>query len=183
MDIKSLFGLPAHPLLVHVPIVLIPLTALGAITMVWASWRHRIGWIVVGLSFVSLVFVQLAIGSGQQLEEHVRESATVSQHAELADQLRPLALLLFLVLLALMLLDWWRSRHPVPADDGMSRLLAARWLAVSLSVAMIVVAGLTTFWLGRTGHTGAKATWEKTQLRIDNGSGEGGEGQEGARSR
>ncbi len=150
--------------------------------MLWTSWRRRIGWIVVGLSFVSLVFVQLAIGSGQQLEEHVRESATISQHAELADQLRPLAALLFLVLLVVMLRDWWGTRHPEPTD-GLGRLLEARWLGISLSVAMIVVAGLTTFWLGRTGHTGAKATWEKTQLRIDKSGGEGDESREGARSR
>jgi len=181
MEIQSLFGLPAHPLLVHVPIVLIPLTAIGAVAMLWSSWRHRLGWIVVALSFVSLVFVQLAIGSGQQLEEHVRESATVSQHAELADQLRPFAALLFLVLLAVMLLDWWRRRNPTPGDDGIGRLLASRGLAIGLGIVMITVAGLTTFWLGRTGHTGAQATWEQTQHRIDRGG--GGEGGEGARPR
>ena len=51
MDIETIFGLPAHPLLVHIPVVLIPLCAAGAVwIVVWPSWRPRIGWIVVALS-------------------------------------------------------------------------------------------------------------------------------------
>ena len=48
MEVGNLFGLPAHPLLVHIPVALIPLCAAGAIVMVVsASWRQRIGWVVV----------------------------------------------------------------------------------------------------------------------------------------
>jgi hypothetical protein len=31
VEITSIFGLPAHPLFVHVPIVLVPLASLGAV--------------------------------------------------------------------------------------------------------------------------------------------------------
>ena len=33
MEITTLFGLPAHPLLVHIPIVLLPLVGIGAIAI------------------------------------------------------------------------------------------------------------------------------------------------------
>jgi hypothetical protein len=45
MKITNVFGLPAHPLLVHAVVVLVPLVAIGAIAAVlWPSLRTRIGW-------------------------------------------------------------------------------------------------------------------------------------------
>ena len=46
--ISKLFGLPAHPLFVHVPVVLIPLVGIGAIAMAFsARVRDRYGWLVL----------------------------------------------------------------------------------------------------------------------------------------
>ena len=45
MEIETLFGLPAHPLIVHVPIVLVPLSAVGAVLMCWPFLRAKIGWV------------------------------------------------------------------------------------------------------------------------------------------
>ena len=40
-------GLPAHPLLVHIPVVLVPLAVLGTIVIaVSRKMRDRLGWIV-----------------------------------------------------------------------------------------------------------------------------------------
>ncbi len=78
MEISKLFGLPAHPLIVHIPVVLLPIAVIGAILMVFsASWRTRIGWLVVIAAGVSLLFVQLAIGSGEALQESVAKSDLV----------------------------------------------------------------------------------------------------------
>src|SRR5436853_1547322 len=105
MEISKLFGLPAHPLLVHVPIVLIPLVAVATVALaVRPAWRARFGWIVVALAAIALVGVQLAIGSGETLEDHVARTAALHRHTEMAGSLRPLALILFVVLLALMVL-------------------------------------------------------------------------------
>jgi hypothetical protein len=189
MEIKSLFGLPAHPLLVHVPVVLLPLAAVGAVLMCWPSWRARIGWITVLLAGVSLFFVQLAIGSGEQLQEDVRESSLVSTHADMADQLRPFAALFFFAVLGVMVWDWYRKRQAAdaptdepargsaPARGGFDRVLAA------LLAGTVVLAALSTIWTVRVGHSGAKATWHETQQRIDKGGGEGGgDRDEGARA-
>jgi hypothetical protein len=177
MEITSLFGLPAHPLLVHIPVVLLPLAALGAVLMCWPSWRARIGWITVLLAGVSLFFVQLAMGSGEQLQEHVRESSLVTSHADLADQLRPFAALFFFAVLGVMVWDRYRARQAPetpsgdrPSPGGFDRVLAA------LLAGTVVLGAVSTVWVVRVGHSGAKATWHETQQRIDRGGGEPGEG-------
>src|SRR4051794_9915389 len=53
LALDSLFGLPAHPLLVHIPVVLIPLGALGAVLMLWPRLRHALGWWVCGIVVVA----------------------------------------------------------------------------------------------------------------------------------
>jgi hypothetical protein len=46
----TLFGLPAHPLLVHMPIVLIPLAAIGVVVMlIKPAWHQRYRWVVLGM--------------------------------------------------------------------------------------------------------------------------------------
>lgn len=68
LKIDRIIGLPAHPLFAHAPVVLVPLTALLALTCaISRRQRERLGWLAVGLALASLVFVQLAIGSGEAL--------------------------------------------------------------------------------------------------------------------
>ena len=44
-----LASIPIHPLLVHVPVVLLPLAALGAVALVIRQkWVQHYGWLVVG---------------------------------------------------------------------------------------------------------------------------------------
>ena len=156
MELAKLFGLPAHPLLVHVPIVLIPLVGVGAAAMaIWPRLRARIGWVVVGLAGVALVGVQLAMGSGEALEESVPRSQALSTHVHLADGMRPLALLLFVAVLGLMLADRFvRS----PRRGG---ILAA------VAVVTVLSAGLANVWIVRLGHNGAKATWQRVRVQPE----------------
>lgn len=72
---KSILGLPAHPLFAHIPVVLIPLAAIGAVLMLWPRLRDRIGWFVVAIVFVAGLSTQLVISSGQSLREYVRDRA------------------------------------------------------------------------------------------------------------
>ena len=163
MQIEKFAGLPAHPLFVHVPIVLLPLVAIGGVAMVAsARVRQRLGWTILGLAIAAGLSTQLAISSGQALEEHVDKSAALRHHVEIAESIRPLALGLFLVLLAVMLADrrangaWpFRSTTPRP----MSRTVGA-----VLGVAAVVVAVGTCARLYQIGDSGAQATWQRTQL-------------------
>jgi hypothetical protein len=77
------FGLPAHPLLVHAVVVLVPLVAIGAVAAVlWPSLRARIGWLLAAGAVLNLVLTPLTVVSGEALEERVRENAALESHAE-----------------------------------------------------------------------------------------------------
>ena len=170
MDLKTLFGLPAHPLLVHVPIVLIPLVALGAVAIVAVpAWRPRFGWLLVALAAVSLVGVQLAIGSGESLEDHVERSTYLPRHTEMASSLRPLALVLLLVMLAFVMVDRYR-RHPEQTRADLARK------ATPFVGALLVLTGVaSTVRLAQVGHNGAKASWHEVNMSSGGeGHGEGG---------
>ncbi|MFM8305200.1 MAG: DUF2231 domain-containing protein, partial [Actinomycetota bacterium] len=119
MEITSLFGLPAHPLLVHVPIVLIPLAALGTVLMLWPRLRAKIGWATVFIAGVATVFAFLAAGSGEELEEVVERTANerlLEAHTSIGENIRIWIALLFVVLLAIML--WDRSRARPTSSAG-----------------------------------------------------------------
>jgi Predicted membrane protein (DUF2231) len=173
----SILGLPAHPLFAHIPVVLIPLAALGAVAMLWPAARDRIGWVVVGMVFVAGIATQLAISSGQNLKEFVRESPLVRDHTRMGENIRPWVLLMFLALLGVMVVAHLaRRRGSDGAANGKDPLRIAGLVLAVLSIAFSAVA---TVWIYRIGHSGSKAVWAPTQVKIDNGSGRqdgGGEG-------
>ncbi len=154
MELSKLFGLPAHPLLVHIPIVLVPVTAIIAVWIaISAKWRGRLGIPLVGLSaFVALASI-LAAGSGEALEESVKRTSELHNHTELGDSMKLIAVLLFVVIAALVFVGRMKTPKVV--------------LVKALSVATIAVAILATFWIIRVGHSGAKATW--SDVKISNG--------------
>jgi uncharacterized membrane protein len=160
VEIKTLFGLPAHPLLVHVPIVLIPLVGVGAVWIALsAKARERFGTLVLGGAVVAFVGTWLAVASGGPLEESVKKSAVLREHVDLADKMRPLALLLVLAVLALVLLDRrTRAGRTFPP-------IALRGAAA----VMVVVAVGVTGWLVAVGHNGARATWQQTHIKSSDG--------------
>lgn len=164
MTPTKVFGLPAHPLFVHVPVVLIPFVALGAIAMACSGWvRDRYGWLVLTLAVVAGLSTQLAIDSGQALRHHVPRSVALDRHVHIAESIRPIILLLFLVALAVMLVDrrtrsaWpFAEREPV---RGPGRVASALVVVVTVKIA----AG-TTVRLFQIGDSGAKATWQRVHL-------------------
>ena len=163
MEITKLFGLPAHPLLVHAPIVLIPLVSVGAIALaVVPAWRSRFGWLLVGGATAALVSVQLAISSGEGLEPHVQRSAALHRHTEMADSLRPLALLLLVVIVALVVLDRRRRSGGIPT-----------WLPMAVGLVVIAASAITTARLVQIGHNGARASWGDVNMSKARGGGDG----------
>jgi len=172
----KIFGLPAHPLFVHVPVVLIPLVGIGAIAMACSAWvRERFGWLVLGLGVVAGLSTQLAIESGQALRRRVPQSAELRYHVHIAESIRPLILLLFLVALAVMLVDRWaRSAWPFSGRES-AAASAAESAGASprdmgrigwgiLMVVTLLVAVGTNVRLFQIGDSGAKATWQRVHL-------------------
>ncbi len=161
MEINTIFGLPAHPLLVHIPVALIPLCAIGAVMMVFSPrWRRRIGWVVVVLAGVTVVASQLAIGSGESLEESVNESALLERHVELGETFLWFVLLFFLAVLGFMIWDTLERRKGAASGEGPDGPKRSRApLAIVLSIAVLVTATAATARVYQVGHSGAKAVW------------------------
>ena len=155
--IDQIQGLPAHPLVVHVPVVLIPLTLILAIVAVaWPGGRRWLSLAVLIGATGSMLGAQVAVMSGDWLEEHVESSSLIHDHAELGEGARTFAILMFLAAAAFFVREW---RDRLPGGDRLGRILAPRGVAVALSVLLLATAVLTTVWVVRAGHMGAKAAW------------------------
>src|SRR4051794_22996455 len=89
---STLWGLPAHPLIVHLVVFLVPVAVVA--TLVVALWprarRVAAPW-VLAVATAAVISIPLATSSGENLEHQVPHSALVERHAELADMLLPLA--------------------------------------------------------------------------------------------
>jgi hypothetical protein len=174
--LTSISGLPAHPLFAHIPVVLIPLAAIGAVAMLWPRVRDRIGWVVVGIVFVAGITAQLTISSGQSLKHYVRESQLVRDHTHMGENIRPWVLLMFLALLGVMIVARV-ARRRAEAPAGRDPLKIAGIVLAALSIVFSVMA---TYWIYRIGHSGSKAVWAPTQVKIDKGARQqGGDGDRG----
>jgi hypothetical protein len=171
---ETIFGLPAHALLVHIPVALIPLSALGAVVIaVSERWRDRIGWVVVGVAGFATIASQLAVTSGEELQEAVDESALVDRHAELAETFFWVALAFFAVVLALMIWDTVRRRRIARGGPA----AAGRTAGIVLSVVVIAASLGICVRVYQVGHSGAKAVWQEQAGEAAGGeAGEAGEG-------
>ncbi|MGW4161005.1 DUF2231 domain-containing protein [Streptomyces sp. NPDC004788] len=174
-------GLPAHILLVHFVIVLVPLTALAlVVSAIRPAVARRMGIALPLLALVTLLSVPLATQAGEWLERHVESDALVRRHAELGDGLLPWAAGLF----ALAVFVWWTARRsaataPVsgavsgtesvpgavsgtePAPGAASSrtpwpAAPVRIVAMVLSLLVAVGAAVDVY---RIGDSGAKAAW------------------------
>jgi hypothetical protein len=164
--VDTLFGIPAHPLIVHVPVVFIPLTLLAAIAAVaWPRGRGTLSLVVLGGALVSFVGSQLATMSGEGLEERVDVTRTVRQHAQLGEATRTLAFVM-LVAAAVYCAREWAPALRLAGLDRLRSLLAPRSVGVLLSVVLVAAAVLTTTWAVRAGHEGAEAAWSGSTARL-----------------
>jgi uncharacterized membrane protein len=152
--IETAFGLPAHPLLLHVPVVFVPILGLAALAVALNTrLLDRIGVPLAAFSVVTLASTLLAAGAGEVFKENQEPRLsqerldTLEQHAEAGDFLRWLVILLTFALVAALI----RMRMP---NSGQ---LVLRGLIVLLAVTSV-------FWVIRTGHLGSKAVWSDAQV-------------------
>lgn len=170
-EIETFNGLAAHPLIVHLPVVLIPLALVGAVLALavprWRSWALPV---TAVFTAVGLVGVQLAIMSGEGLEELLgEEEAAIERHAEIAEQARPLVLLFVIFAVAAAVIWWLVHREGADGEGTAARTATLRKLAIPAMALSILTGAIATYGVYRAGHTGAEAVWE----------GEGKDGREG----
>jgi hypothetical protein len=144
-------GLPAHVLLVHLIVVLAPLTALLEILCaVWAAARRRLVWLVLALAAVTMVFTPITINAGEWSFDRVRHpSAALRTHAALGEWMIYLSVALLVVAIAQAVLHWLENRSD-------SRRTAAN---IVVAVLAVVVGVSSIVGVIRIGHAGSQAVW------------------------
>lgn len=173
---SEIFGLPVHPLAVHLPVVLAPFLAAVIVAYVLVpKLRRPTGWLLIGLSLLTPLAVLGAYLSGQNQadltlaglegEFAAEADAAISAHASNAVAL--LWLTIAAAVLSWIFAGYAGGRLPhflthrsfaKPADDaapapGRTAVLAVSGaLLVGLSAAMV-------FFVIRAGHTGAEMVW------------------------
>jgi hypothetical protein len=156
MGPTTIHGLPAHVLLVHVVVVLMPLTALVlAGCAAWPGLQRRLGILVPLLALVTLVSVPLTTHAGEWLETHVKDPGPLlARHTELGDGVLPWAIGLFVVSLVL----WAIGRHHADSvkRSGWATSVPLRIVVVLITLAVSVG---SVYQIYRVGDSGAKAAW------------------------
>lgn len=160
---RSFFGIPAHPLLVHLPAVLLPLAVVGVLLMVVKpAWHLRYRWAVLVIGAIGTVGAILAAGAGESLEEQI--TATEGQaaaggwedHAQAGETARLFAILFLIALAAYILVPWFteRKRSTQPSAKSLPR-----WVTIGLTVLVLAGSVGTAATVTLAGHSGAKAVW------------------------
>jgi hypothetical protein len=180
-------GLPAHVLLVHAVVVLVPLAALLLVLVaVWPAARRRVALTAAVVAVVALLAVPLTTQAGEWLQRRVPPTPLVSQHVELGDGLLPW----MLGLAVLAILIWGRpvlarrrsttssappgpadgpgaatrpsslsTGHRAPSTDGSSPLPGGTAATVVLAVLAIVIAVGAVADVYAIGESGSRAAW------------------------
>ena len=178
----SIFGIPAHPFFVHVPVVLIPLAAVGVIIMtIRASWWERYKWAALAVAGVGAVGAVVAAGTGEELEEAVEDTASrqlLRAHVEAGEVSRTVSILFFAVLLAgVVVLPWWMKRRSNRAGTANSAESIASgsptWLRRIVSIVLVLTALGASWTVYDAGHTGAKSVWSDVKIGADDGQDRG----------
>jgi uncharacterized membrane protein len=157
-------GLPAHPLFVHVPVVLIPTTIVVAVVFVFRrDWfaRYGIALAVVAIVAMSSIFLTMQAGAALRAALHLQGQAAtlISEHAQAAHILA----YVYVVFTATLILTFASLRISGGMPTGLGivdRLLSGKPVLTGLCVVLVLLSLSAGYMVFRTGDLGAKAVWE-----------------------
>ncbi len=142
---EMLFGLPAHPLVTHFPVVGIPLVSIAAIVLVLRPSKvSEYGLLVAGFGVLTAVATVLAASSGEAFAELLSSGEAIDKHRELGETLRLLSILQSLALVAMTV----TGRRDV-----------SKTVSMVISAVVVLTSVLALIWVIRTGHEGASQSW------------------------
>ena len=147
----TIFGLPAHALLVHAIVVLAPLTALLEILCaVWPAARRRLAWLVLAFALAVVALTPLTTSAGQLLYNQQSEHTPILEtHEERGEWMIYIAIALLVVAVVQAVQHRIESRSSEPK----------RVLAAVAAVLAVVVGVSSTVAVVRIGDAGAQAVW------------------------
>lgn len=159
--LSSLLGLPAHPLVVHAAVILVPLAVLAFVATGWRrSWRQHYSLPVALIALAGGFFAFLADQSGEPLEHAVRDAATAAgdgrprfgEHPEQGEQAFILAALFGLAAVAFWLVNTYGPKKMGEDFPEMAPII---------TYAIVAVVGLgALFAMIAAGHSGAQLVWK-----------------------
>ncbi len=151
MEIDTLFGLPAHPLIVHAAVVLLPIAAIGLIVVALVpKARRHYAPVVFALALVATVAVGLAQQSGESLEGQVEKTEQVEEHTAQGETVLPWAIAVTIVSAAVAAEPYLRDRLGKVSPKVVAGVL----------ISASVIAGVGATWtVIEVGHSGATSVW------------------------
>jgi hypothetical protein len=157
-------GLPAHPLFVHVPVVLIPVTILAAsVCMIKLEWfsRYGIALAVVSIAAMSSIFLTMQAGGALQSALHLRGRAAhlISEHSQAAHYLA----FIYVAFTAIVIVTFAAQRISGGMPTGLSildRVLCPRVAFTGLRLVLVLLSLGAAVMVFRVGDLGAKAVWQ-----------------------
>lgn len=157
-------GLPAHPLFVHVPVVLIPISVLAALVCAARpALLERYGVLACAVAIIAMSSTFLAMQAGGALSGalhlHGEAAQLISEHSAAADVLA----IDFTAVTAVLILTFAAHRITGGAPTGLGiadSILGSEAVYTMLRVALVILALVAAFYVYRVGDLGAKAVWE-----------------------
>jgi hypothetical protein len=163
----TISGLPAHALIVHATVVLVPLAALLLVlTAVWPRVRRALGPLPALASAGALILVPITTSTGEKLRDKLGvENPLIARHEALGEELLPWVAGMFAAALLLLFVHGWRPTAwtmPVPAEAGSASATRTlpRALTAVVSLIVIALAVIVIVEVVRIGHAGAEAVWQ-----------------------
>ena len=157
-------GLPAHVLLLHLVVVLVPLTALLEILCgLWpAARRGQLMWLTLVLATATMVLTPITISAGQWLYDlRTKPSPILREHAERGSTMVYFSAGLLAVAIGLVVLRLIERRPE-------RRRMVAR---VVVGIIVLAVGISSMIQLYRTGDAGAQSVWGGEIARLKNSNG------------
>lgn len=161
----TIAGLPLHPLIIHVVVVIGPLTALLAIAYaVRPIWRRPLRWPLVAGAVVTAISALVATESGEALLVRVATKGTAittafTEHQAAGEMARnSAAALLLLVLMAT--LSVLIPAPPARSGEGRTQTPPVMQGAQRVYSILLVIVGLFALYsFIKAGHSGASVAW------------------------
>jgi glucan phosphoethanolaminetransferase (alkaline phosphatase superfamily) len=165
---EEILGIPAHPLLVHAVVVFVPLQVAAAIAYAVVPFTRRyIWWLVLALAVIAPGAAWFAKLSGTALKGRLIRNGVVSneflpkidQHNSYGDLTAYFSTALGVLMLLMVLVV---TKRPAEGERSTSLLPSGGNMVVSvlMLVGIIVIGGITGYYVFRTGDSGAHMVWE-----------------------
>jgi uncharacterized membrane protein len=151
MTLTTISGLPAHVLLVHALVVLVPLTSLlEVLCAVWPAARRHLVWLVLALAAVTTLLTPITANAGEWFyDQQQGHRAILNTHATLGSAMTYYSIALLAVAIVLSVVHRREVRAVTPG----------RVVSVAVAVLAIAVSVAATVQIVRVGDSGARAVW------------------------